>query len=123
MQGLIKDLQQQPSAHPQFTWADNQLRKGGRLVVGHVPALKSRIIHWLHSSPQGGHSGIQATLKRIRHLFYWPSMNQDVTSYIQQCLPCQQCKYDRDALPGLQPLPIPESVWEDVTMDFIEGLS
>lgn len=42
---------------------------------------------------------------------------------MQSCFTCQQAKPDRSIYPGLlQPLPIPASSWEIISMDFIEGL-
>lgn len=39
------------------------------------------------------------------------------------CLICQQIKYSTQVLAGLlQPLPLREEAWEDVTMDYIIGL-
>lgn len=50
-------------------------------------------------------------------------MTKDVQHHIRSCLICQTCKYDTSASPGLlQPLPIPTEVWQDISMDFIEGL-
>ncbi|OIT28094.1 putative mitochondrial protein, partial [Nicotiana attenuata] len=70
-----------------------------------------------------GHSGITATLKRLKQDFYWKKMKQDVYNYIRSCDVCQKCKNEIVAYPGLlQPLPIPEKVWQDISMDFIEGL-
>lgn len=42
---------------------------------------------------------------------------------MRNCDICQRCKPDFAASPGLlQPLPIPNNVWDEVSMDFIEGL-
>lgn len=43
--------------------------------------------------------------------------------HIKNCITCQKCKAETVAYPGLlQPLPIPDCIWEDISMDFIEGL-
>ena len=52
-----------------YTWDGSYLRKNNRLVVGNVAALKTKLLEWLHSSPQGGHSGIQGTYYKVKGLF------------------------------------------------------
>jgi len=50
-------------------------------------------------------------------------MQADIREYVQNCLTCQQTKHATTLPSGLlQPLPIPEQIWEDVAMDFITGL-
>lgn len=62
-------------------------------------------------------------MARISPQFYWPSLKRDVKEYIQKCVVCQQAKSNNTAPAGLlQPLPIPNQVWEDIAMDFITGL-
>ena len=50
-------------------------------------------------------------------------MKTAVKHFVQSCAICQQSKYDRSKSPGLlQPLPVPDSAWQVISMDFIEGL-
>jgi len=50
-------------------------------------------------------------------------MTKVVQHYIRHYTTFQACKYDNHAYPGLlQPLPIPEEVWMDISIDFIERL-
>ena len=47
----------------------------------------------------------------------------DVENFVKQCSICQHAKHSLQHPMGLlQPLPIPAGVWQDLTMDFIEGL-
>lgn len=67
---LIDELISNPNSHPHYTWQDNKLTRKGRLVIGDSPSLKQQILPWMHSSPQGGHSGVEVTYKKVKALFY-----------------------------------------------------
>ena len=71
----------------------------------------------------GGHSGVAKTMARVCSQFHWPCMQQDIRQYVQHCSICQQAKTETTHPAGLlQPLPIPNQVWEDIALDFITGL-
>lgn len=76
-----------------------------------------------HDSKIGGHEEFLKTYRRVAGSFYWIGMKKAIRKYVAACEICQQHKYFTlaPAWP-LRPLPIPEKVWEDISMDFIEGL-
>ena len=123
IQKLIQDLQTDASSHKHHTWNHNELRRKGRLVVRKDLTLQPDLLQWIHAGPTSGHSGREATLKRLKSVVYWRGMTKDVRIFVLNCEVCQKCKYDKFAYSGLlQPLPIPERIWQHITMDFIEGL-
>ncbi|KAL8170829.1 hypothetical protein V2J09_022633 [Rumex salicifolius] len=78
---IITELATDPSSHPSYSYANSELRYKNKLVVGNDPAIKLKIFQWLHDSSLGGHSGRDATLHRIKSLFFWPRMTVDVQTY------------------------------------------
>ena len=50
-------------------------------------------------------------------------MHKEVVEAVRNCLTCQRHKAEHVQYPGLlQPLPIPNQPWTDISMDFVEGL-
>lgn len=50
-------------------------------------------------------------------------MRKDIEELVQKCQIFQQSKYQALKPAGLlQPIPIPDQIWEELTMDFIGGL-
>ena len=114
IENILQSFQRsEPVEH--FAVIDGLLRKHHKIVVGISGDIQTKLINWHHSSAEGGHSGRDLTLKRLKHLFYWKGMTVQVTQFIQNCQVCQRNKADLAAYPGLlQPLPIPNEVWTDI---------
>ncbi|KAK8933404.1 hypothetical protein KSP39_PZI015802 [Platanthera zijinensis] len=123
LQRVMVAKERDATAYPKYDWKHNILTRKGKIVVGRDDMLRNRLLNLYHAGPMGGHSGVTATYKRIKRVFYWKGLKAAVYSYIQHCTTCQQCKADTQQPAGLlQPLPIPGRVWQDIGMDFIDGL-
>jgi len=95
----------------------------GRILINPSASLTQLLLSEHHDTPVGGHSGYEKTYQRLNRVVYWQGMKNSVKKYIRECDICQRSKYETTRPAGLlQPLPIPEHVWEDISMDFIEGL-
>lgn len=94
----------------------------GRVLLDPLSTFCQEVLADAHSSPIGGHSGYHRTLQRAKATFWWVGMRKAVKTLVRECDKCQRNKTESVAPPGLLcPLPIPERVWEDISMDFIEG--
>lgn len=99
------------------------VRYKGRLVVPHDSDLVVSLLKEYHDSPVGGHSGEYKTYQRLKKEWYWIGMRKRVAKYVRECLTFQQQKHSSLKPAGLlQPLPIPNRIWEDISLDFVEGL-
>ena len=50
------------------------------------------VLHELHSTPTGGHQGVNRTTARIKDRFMWYGMTADIRSWIRQCNICSMRK-------------------------------
>lgn len=120
---LVSKLSIDPLAVSDFTLQNGLLRFKKRIWVGNNPKLQNKLLQAFHSSPIGGHSGVPVTYRRMKQLFAWRGMKKSVQLFVSSCFTCQRAKPDRTRLPGLlQPLPVPNSAWQVVSLDFVEGL-
>lgn len=65
IQALIQTLQAINPNSKHYTWTAKRLLRKRKLVVGNDAELRQDLLHHFHNTSQGGHSGIQATTKRL----------------------------------------------------------
>lgn len=108
LQAKIQECIANPTATTTYQWNGEFLLRKGKVVVGKDSGLRWDILLHHHDGAIGGHSGTQATYKRIIQHMYWKGLKKDVYHHVQACLICQQHKGENVASPGLlQPIPIP----------------
>ncbi|KAF3631634.1 Photosystem II 5 kDa protein, chloroplastic [Capsicum annuum] len=82
--------------------------------------LVNFVLSGIHDST---HEGVQKTMLRIHKDFYWPAMKTTIKDYVAACSVCQRNKAVNLSPAGLlQPLQLPNQIWSDISMDFIDGL-
>nr|KYP44660.1 Retrotransposable element Tf2 [Cajanus cajan] len=120
---LVDKCTSDTNARSHFHFQQGLLMFNNKVFVPDVHDLRRSLINEFHSSPHAGHSGFKASLARLSTSFFWPGIYKDTKKLVQSCLTCQQNKYYPVKMQGLlQPLPTPDRVWEDISMDFITHL-
>ena len=94
-----------------------------RLYVPDFEPLRLHLLQQHHDVPAAGHPGRSKTLDLLGRTYFWPGMRKDVDRYVRNCHTCQRSRTPRHASYGiLQSLPIGESPWQHLSMDFVTGL-
>ncbi|GKV41219.1 hypothetical protein SLEP1_g48785 [Rubroshorea leprosula] len=102
---------------------DEILWFGDRLCVPRNHALRREIMGDAHYTGYTIHPGSTKMYRDLRRTFWWRNMKREIARFVSQCLTCQKVKVEHQRLLGkLQPLPIPQWKWENITMDFFRAL-
>lgn len=106
-----------------YSLLHGQLFYKDSMVIPRSSEWATNLIREFHATPSGGHVGALRTYRRLAANVHWPEMIRHVTEFVSACDICQHNKYETKSSVGLlQPLPIPERVWKDISLDFISGL-
>ena len=76
-----------------------------------------------HDTLIAGHLGVGNTYKLLHCHYYWANMQSFVRRYIRHCHVCKQSKgshFKKQSV--LQPLPVPEQRWQDLSIDLVTGI-
>ena len=112
-----------PNQGPKFEWKNDILWYKGRIYLSPTSRFKTKVLIESHDSPAAGHVGFFKTYYNAKQSFYWKGMYKDIPKYVAECDTCQRNKNENVMTPGLlHPLHIPTQKWEEISMDFIEGL-
>lgn len=113
-----------PAKHPEFSITHDLVLNRGRIWLPWGLPIISTLLTEYHAMPTGGHIGVAKTLAHITENFYWPGLRDDVNQFVANCVECQVTKYETKKIVGLLCLlPVPYRPWEDLSLDFIVGLS
>lgn len=124
---LCRDLIQAEQRPPDIRWDRVRLWKhiGGdwKWWVPQGKGIREKILAECHDADTAGHLGRHKTLQRVRFKYYWPRVTTETERYVSTCISCQRNKAShRRPLGLLQPLPLPDERWMEVTMDFMGPL-
>ncbi|WKA06025.1 hypothetical protein VitviT2T_023953 [Vitis vinifera] len=104
-------------------YEDGSVRFKGRLCVPKDVELRNELLANAHRAKYTIHPGNTKMYQDLKRQFWWSGMKRDIAQVVANCQICQQVKAEHQRPAGLlQPLPIPEWKWDNITMDFVIGL-
>ena len=94
-----------------------------RVWIPDSEPLRTKIIQNTHDSYTTGHPGRDGTYAILSRQFFWPGAARDVRRFLRNCTICGRSTIWREQKHGLlKPLPIPNRIWAEISIDFITDL-
>jgi hypothetical protein len=94
-----------------------------RFWVPDVEPLKTGLMQSIHDSLVTGHPGKEGLTRILSRKYFWPGMGNDVRRFVRNCHSCGRNTVWRSRRQGLlRPLPVPERIWNEISMDYITDL-
>ncbi|KAI0529650.1 hypothetical protein KFK09_002204 [Dendrobium nobile] len=89
-----------------------------------IPASSCRLhlIHEAHCRGLAAHAGREKTLAQLKCRFFWPRLWRDVLLFVDRCPVCQSYKGGAQNTGLYLPLPVLDTISEDLSLDFVLGL-
>jgi RNase H-like domain found in reverse transcriptase/Integrase zinc binding domain/Reverse transcriptase (RNA-dependent DNA polymerase) len=101
---------------------DGILYHRGKIYVPNSD-LRRHISALCHDSKIAGHAGRWKTLELVSQNYWWPQMSRYIGRYVSTCDMCLCTKASSQPPVGdLNPLPIPDTPWHTISVDFIVEL-
>ena len=101
---------------------DGGIHHKGRLLISANKGVKSKLLHEAHNTVLTMHPRSNKMYQDFKYYYGWRGMKKDVTDYVSKCLTCQQVKAEHQIPSGLlNPIPIPQWKWDNITMDFVSS--
>jgi len=99
------------------------IRYRGKLYFPHSDELHLHIIQQHHDTVLAGNQGQAKRFDLLHRGYYWEEMRVDVDLYDRDCHDCQWSRSSRHSTIGaLWPSSVPDTLWEDISMQFVVGL-
>jgi hypothetical protein len=122
---LPVELQKQKSVSISECTLDKRglLQFRGRIWIPRCKPLHSWIIQDIHDSHITGHPGRDLTYAILYRQFFWSGAASNVRQFVRNREICRRNTIWRETKKGLlKPLPIPECIWGEISIDFITDL-
>ena len=101
----------------ELTSHDGVLLRGTRIVL--PTALRNKAVEIARE----GHQGIERTKSLIRSKLWFPRINEMVENTLKACFACQVPNVEPKHMEPLKMSPMPETPWQNLSMDFCGPLS
>jgi hypothetical protein len=122
----VYEAAKNPILRDRIQWTEYMIQegllfKGNQLCIPKC-SMRENLLKEKHSEGLVGHFGHDKTFSKLNESYFWPGMREDIKRFMERCRICQHSKGKRQNAGLYQPLPIPERLWDAISMDFILGL-